>query len=159
MTIYTYSNGAYIYTSLSVVMEHDFITVHVLYIIQSHTHIVQLHSVISRFFTDHFLKKLKEVINVPSIEWLQTSYVTGTRGSKWLLQTLLDINRLPKENSKVHTYSTAAEGNLAEGAKVAACAKDAYGVWLTDIMKPLQERILKVYIRICIYIVPHRMHI
>ena len=96
-----------------------------------------------------YSQELKEVINVPSIEWLQTSYVTGTRGSKWLLQTLLDINRLPKENSKVHTYSTAAEGNLAEGAKVAACAKDAYGVWLTDIMKPLQERILKVYICIC----------
>ena len=122
-------------------------------------YIVQLHLVILRFFTDHFLKKLKEVMNVPSVEWLHTSYVTGTRGSKWLLQTLLDINRLPKEDSKVHTSSTAAEGNLAEGAEVAGCAKDAYGVWLTDIMKPLQERILKVYIHIHTYIVPHRMHI
>ena len=78
------------------------------------------------------------------MEWLHTSYITGTKGSKWLLQTLLDINRLPKEDPKVHTSSTAAEENLAEGAKMAACAKDAYRVWLADIIKPLQERILKV---------------
>ena len=90
-------------------------------------------------FTDQFIKKLKEVINVPSLEWLHTSYITGTRGSKWLLQTLLDINRLSK-GSPVHASST----EDTPGTEMAACAKDAYGVWLSDILKPLQERILKV---------------
>ena len=77
---------------------------------------------------------------MPSLEWLHTSYITGTRGSKWLLQTLLDINRLSK-GSPVHASST--EEN--PGTEMAACAKDVYEVWLSDIVKPLQERILKVY--------------
>ena len=76
---------------------------------------------------------------MPSLEWLHTSYITGTRGSKWLLQTLLDINRLSK-GSSVHASST--EEN--PGTEMAACAKDVYEVWLSDIVKPLQERILKV---------------
>ena len=96
---------------------------------------------------DHFIQKLKEVINVPSIEWLHTSYVTGTRGSKWLLQTLLDINRLSKEAPKVRVYSAAAEENSMfeeAGNDMATCPKDTHGLWLPDIMKPLQERTLKV---------------
>lgn len=101
------------------------------------------------FHTDHFVKKLKEAINVPSVEWLHTTYMTGTRGSKWLLQTLTDINRLSKEapNLKPLVASTAAEENpmLAEaGAEIATCAKYPYEVWVTEIMKPLQDRILKV---------------
>lgn len=99
------------------------------------------------FYTDHFVKKLKEVINVPSMEWLHTTYMTGTRGSKWLLQTLIDVNRLSKEAPKPLAVSTGAEENsmLAEaGAEIATCAKYPYEVWVTEIMKPLQARILKV---------------
>ena len=99
-------------------------------------------------YTDQFVKKLMEVSNVPSVEWLHTTYMTGTRGSKWLLQTLIDIKRLPKEAPNLLVSSPTAEESLAVlaqvGTDMATCAKYPYQVWVREIMKPLQDRILKV---------------